>query len=298
MTRLAHIDARPEQTLAHIEPAVILEAVAAKGAVLLRGFDCDAAGFERFTTLFCERFHASPARANLPGESSDGTTTRAPEVNFSLLAHNEASYRPFEPPHLAFFLCLEAPSRPGGETLLVDGRAFLARMPEALMKRFLDEGVIFESRWAPARWQAELGVADPASLAELESKIAGLELSLDGEMLIYRCRRTAIQADGQGVPVFANAILAHLPEVRHPAYRDAKPYGKPGNQVYFGDGEPLSDAVVNTLVDIQDETGYAHRLRRNDLLVIDNSRVMHGRRFMEGDCPRVLLTRFGYLRGR
>lgn len=284
----------PRDGFERLDLGAVVHALELDGTVLLRGFEADLNEFEAFTRLFCNGFHRSVVRDELRAMRGDGFTARTPPVNFTLLAHSEGSYLPFEPADLGFFLCLEPPSSTGGETVLVDGRLFLDHLPGELRRRFESAGVIFESLWAPERWSAELGVSDEAGLAALRSRFPGLELRLEGSHLHYRCRRSAIQADHGGQPVFCNAILAHLPALRHPGYRDALAWARETNKVYFGDGEALSDAVVDLLIDIQDAVSLEHVQRKHDLMIIDNTRVMHGRRRTANDCPRELLTRFGY----
>lgn len=277
-----------------LDPNAVVRALEVDGTVLLRGFMADLNGFEAFTRLFCHGFHRSVARDELRALRGDGFTARTPPVNFTLLAHSEGSYLPFKPADLGFFLCREPPSSTGGETVLVDGRLFLDRLPGELRQRFESRGVIFEAQWETERWTAELDVSHESDLAALTSRFPDLELRLEGNCLQYRCRRSAIQADHGGQPVFCNAILAHLPVVRHPGYGESRVWARETNKVYFGDGEALSDAVVDLLIDIQDSVALEHEQRRHDLLIIDNTRVMHGRRRTANDCPRELLTRFGY----
>lgn len=296
MTSLAIIECSGAASLREIGAGHILEALAGPGVVVLRGFHTELEEFEAFTRSFCARFHRVAARDKLRDGRGDGYTAKAPERNITLLAHSEGTYRPFQAPDLAFFYCLVPPDSPGGEGLAVDGRLFLERLPPFIRSRIETQGVIFEAHWEPERWQAEFGIDNLSGFAPIAKQYADLACEFDGENMRYRCRRSAIQQDAQGRPVFSNAILAHLPAVRHDRYRDAHVYTKETNRVYFGDGEELPIEVVNSLIDIQDQVAYAHRLQRHDLLVLDNSRVMHGRRTMERDGSRVLLTRFGHLR--
>src|SRR5207247_336668 len=106
----------------------------------------------------------------------------------------------------------------------------------------------------------------------------------------------AITQSRQGVPVFATAMLAHLPHVNHPRYVGIYIYAHPTNGVSFGDGEQLSDADDNILIDIYDNLAYPHRWQAKDLLIIDNTRFLHGRTITKSDCERVLVSRFGWLK--
>lgn len=295
-TTLARLDPSPGSALDDLQPGPVIEALAGPGAVLLRGYRGGAEAFERFSQRCCDRFHPVAARARWQVPAGDGQTSRAPPVNFTLLVHSEGTYQPFRAPDLAFFWCQEAPAGGGGETLLADGRLFYRRLPPALRRRFEGQGAIFEALWEPARWQAEFGIQEPAEMAGLEQRYPGLACSFEGPDMRYRYRRPVIHDDRHGERVFANAILAHLPEVDHPAYVGASPYAKPTNRVFFGDGEPLGRDCVNALIDIQDDIALGHAWREGDLLVIDNRRVMHGRRPTVRDEARTLLTRFGHLR--
>jgi alpha-ketoglutarate-dependent taurine dioxygenase len=274
----------------------VLMSLRQTGTVLLRGFEPELSEFEAFSGLFCDRFHRSAARDEWRESNGDGSTARTPDVNFTLLAHTEGSYRPFPAPDIAFFHCQVPPVGGGGQTLLVDGRAFLDRRPDDARRRLESGGVIFEARWDRERWQGELGVDDVEGLDALAGDYPDFQYEIEQNEIIYRCRRQAIHEDMDGQQVFANAILAHLPGVEHARYRDARAYTRDSNRVYFADGEAIGAGFVNALIDIQDEVAHAHPLERNDLLLIDNSRVMHGRRLAQVDSPRVLLTRFGYLK--
>ena len=295
ITSVEVLEVNDQRELSAVSPAVVLDLLAGPGAVLIRGFEVGTDTFESFTRQLCDSFHGSAARLDLRNLSGDGYTVQAPATNFNLLVHNEGSFQLFRPADLAFFMCQLAPESPGGETLLVDGRAFLKCMPRDLRQRFEEQGVIYEALWEPKRWRAELDVKDEGALAGLVKKYPGFNYQLENGKLRYRYHRSAIQPDSQGELVFTNAMLAHLPAVDHPNYQHSIVHVKDTNRVFFGNGQELDQHVINTLIDIQDSVAYAHPWQGCDLLVIDNTRVMHGRKSTEVECPRVVLTRFGYL---
>jgi alpha-ketoglutarate-dependent taurine dioxygenase len=181
----------------------------------------------------------------------------------------------------------------GGETTLVDGVHFLKAMPGHLLEQFIQSDIIYEMDWQPERWKPEFQVASLRELEKLLSEQQDLEYEFRGENLALRYTTSAINRTRSGQPAFANALLAHLPRITHPAYQHNKVYTKSSNHVYFENGEEISDELINTLIDIQDKLMYLHEWRSFDLLVIDNTRFMHGRRMTTEDCERVLLSRFG-----
>jgi alpha-ketoglutarate-dependent taurine dioxygenase len=290
------LQAGPSRRLAALDSRQILDLLDGSGVVLLRGFDFDMDEFEAFTRRFCDRFHEVGTRVKLrrPG---DGYSSEVFRDNFTLLAHSEGRYRPWPPPpELCFFGCLVPPSAPGGETTLVDGAQFAERMPGELRARFESEGVSYEAHWDAERWQVEFQVADARELERLLRSFASVRYRIAGDELHIRYRTEALQPARSGALAFANGLLAHLPRITHPRYRDARVYVKPSNRVYFGDGEELGDDAVNQLIDVHDSLVHAHRWRTHDLLLVDNTRFMHGRRMTSVPCERVLVSRFGHFR--
>lgn len=272
----------------------VLRSLDDSGVILFRGLDFSLDLFELFTAIFCDDFHTVGTRVKLRKQQGDGLSTEVFRSNFSLLAHSEGTYRPWPPPpDLCFFYCITPPVEKGGETTLVDGTVFYERLPEDLRGQFTRHGVIYQSHWEPARWQAEFGVGDADELKQLLGRFSEVEFNLDHENLNVRYRAGAIVMTEYGRPAFANAILAHLPCINHPGYRDKKAYAKADNRVFFGNGEEINSDAVNKLIDIHDDTLIAHRWEAGDLLLIDNKRFMHGRRMTESPCDRILISRFG-----
>lgn len=264
------------------------------GVILFRGFNLSLESFESFSSIFCNDFHRVGTRATLRQHNGDGFSTEVFRNNFSLLAHSEGAYRPWPPPpELCFFYCVTPPSEAGGETTLIDGSAFYERLPKDLRARFAESGVIYQSHWGPDRWQTEFGVESCDELRHLLGKFPEVEFKLENKNLNIRYRTTAFRLTPLGKPAFANAMLAHLPNVNHPNYQDNKVYFKPDNQVFFGNGQKISDHIINQLIDIHDDILLAHRWQAGDLLLIDNTRFMHGRRMTVAPCERILVSRFG-----
>jgi alpha-ketoglutarate-dependent taurine dioxygenase len=54
--------------------------------------------------------------------------------------------------------------------------------------------------------------------------------------------------------------------------------------------------VVEHLIEIHDALAHAHRWHPGDLLIVDNTRTLHGRNRTAVDCERKLKSRFGWLR--
>jgi hypothetical protein len=262
--------------------------------VLLRGRTLDLDAFEALTRHICGGFHVVGTRQALRQPAGDGFTTDVLPSNFILFGHAEGTYRPYPPPpEICFFMCVVPPAAPGGETTLIDGAQMLEAIPRDLRARLEAVGIIYECIWEPIRWQAEFGMDTEPALCALLERLPNVNFTLRDGNLRISYSAPAITRLPDGSPVLANGILAHLPRINHPRYRGLPVYSNAKNRVYFGDGELIPDQVTNTLIDAHDQVRYRHRWLAGDILIIDNTRYMHGREMTTIPCKRVLLSRFG-----
>ncbi|MEE4237344.1 MAG: TauD/TfdA family dioxygenase [Anderseniella sp.] len=176
---------------------------------------------------------------------------------------------------------------------LIDGAQMLELIPQDLRERLEAVGIIYECRWEPSRWRREFGVDTEPAVCALLERLPNTRFSLTDGNLRMLYSTPAITRLPDGSPVFINGILAHLPRIDHPRYRGQPVYATGMNRVCFGDGELISDQVTNALIDAHDQVRYRHRWMAGDVLIIDNTRYMHGREMTTTPCERVLLTRFG-----
>ena len=264
------------------------------GGLVLRGYAGDLESFESLTKLLCTSFHRVGTREDFKQDRGDGFTTTVYPDNFILLGHSEGTYRPVPaPPDMCFFMCITPPDASGGETTVIDGRKMFELIPEEIRTRLLEQGMIYESEWAESRWKVEFNVETAEDLKVKLDTIASIEYELNDSMLTYRYHAPAILQTNDGHSVFANGLLAHLNEIEHPTYKDLPAYSNPANRVYFGNGEEMDNASINALIDAHDTCCYKHDWQLNDILVLDNARLMHGRAMCSYDCERVILSRFG-----
>ena len=269
------------------------------GVVLLRGGNFDIAGFEALTARFCEQFHHVGARRAMRRDQGDGFTTGVAPKNFILFGHSEGHYRPaFFLPDICFFMCIVPPRVAGGETTLVDGVELLRMLPVQLCRRLEDVGGRYEFSWEPTRWQAEFGVANKEELHAFLASFANARYTLSDDILHMFYTAPAISRTRDGSSAFSNGILAHLPEVNHPRYAGLPVHAKSSNRVYFGDGEMMNNEIINILINAHDRLIYRHRWQFNDVLIVDNTRYMHGREMTAEPCERVLISRFGRFKER
>ncbi len=282
-----------------LQGEVIRAALDRDGVVLLREQGYAGAGFLQLTEALCDVFHTVGARTSAAASAADSYTMAVPAGNYALLGHAESSFRPCAfIPDVCFFMCQVPPSVSGGETTFVDGVRLLQLLPDALRRRLQEQGVLYEFSWDAARWQAEFGVADESALRAFLDAFPHSHYRLEQGMLHMRHAAPAISRTRDGQAAFANGILAHLPAITHPRHAARPVHVKPSNRVYFGDGEPLSNDIINLMIDAHDQLVQRHRWQAGDILIIDNRRFMHGREASAAPCERRIISRFGRLKAR
>ena len=274
----------------------VVRLVTRAGAVVLRGLSLSAPEFEAFTRAFCGRFYISGVRHKgqmAKSGSHDGYTTRLRGSEFGILSHSEAAYLQ-EQPEVCFFHCEVPTQLPGGETCLVDGLAFYRQISAGLRKRLYRHGIIYHMLWERPRWQAQYGTESEIKVAQFLDQYPQMSYQFTREGLRLSVKSPAIQKSEGGRLIFLNGILSHLPEVKHPNYAPGSVYCNANNWLTYGNGTCLSNADISELIDIHDRILVPHRWQKNDVLIIDNRQVLHGRICPSPNDDRVLLSRFGW----
>ncbi len=209
-------------------------------------------------------------------------------------AHHELSYTP-DPPRFLAFWC-ERPAAAGGETPTVDGAALFAALPARVRAPFEAAGVAYHRRLPPpglpapvVSW-AEAFRAPTAEAAAAAARGRGLEARVQGAVLHTRVVLPALRDHPQAGPVWFNQAHAFWP--------DRRALGRSGwlwdqlarrsdrlqrSWATLGDGAPLPGAALAQIVAAMDALERPVPWRAGDLLLLDNHRVMHGRRPFTGD---------------
>ena len=252
------------------------------GAILLRGFTLDVREFDDFTAKFCSRFvsNSSPGRQSISADSRTQTVNLGPEP-FPL--HAELSREPFKP-DIAFFACARAP-RSRGETLLCDGTAIVAGL-QASTRKLLQENLL-EHRVvvSPEECLKIFGREQPRA-ADLDrvNRDSDYEFSIKGDKCFRMFTTPALQEPKFSAgPAFANFLLF------------ARYYLNLLNFPTFAGQVIIPNEVCAEIKAVSDSLSVAHRWQKHDLLMVDNTRFMHGRNAVENPAERLILTQFGYV---
>ncbi|MEU4797562.1 TauD/TfdA family dioxygenase [Streptomyces sp. NPDC023327] len=256
-----------------------------RGALLLRGFDVGGAdGFADIVRAlsgeplpYTER---SSPRSVIKGNVYTSTDYPPGEEIF---LHNENSYQASWPLTL-YFHCVRPPLTRGA-TPLADTRRVLAAVDGEVRREFVRRG------WTVVRnygdlvglpWQEAFATADRAEVERYCGE-RGIEATwLPGGGLRTRAVREAVRRHpATGEPVWFNHVtvfhVTTLPESVRRGLLEMLGEENLPSQTYYGDGEPIPDDVMDHLRACYRAASTRFDYRADDVLVIDNMLVSHGR---------------------
>ena len=259
------IEAAEERVIADLDPVAIIDLYKSHGAILFRGFGVDVEHFGRFVLQFCTTSvtNESAGRRAIDADANIHTVDGG-VGEFSL--HPELSREPWKP-DVAFFGCLSAPSC-GGRTTICDGVALAREMSEPVRRALADRRLLYVGPTWPSLLEYWLGTVTPTD-RQLAVPPEGCPYQFHrySESGIVRSfsRPALHQPMFIGAPAFGNFLL--FARFNH---------GRPDHPV-LDDGSLVPEAWLQDIKATGDRLSVAISWQRGDLLMLDNTRFMHGR---------------------
>ena len=283
--------------LSDSDPSRVKQRVKEAGVVVIRA----GASREDFETL-SERMmtpvvhHSTSKTVERDAVSADATTSTVNKGMDYIPLHREASYAP-GCPDLLMLYCVRPPDE-SGETFVCDGVELVEAMPTATRDFVKDVVLKWSWRSEPERWKAMLGASSKeeakARLNLIEKRLPPhekLEAEFDGDTLegVFQTL-CVIPTKWGGLRAFCNSLLIYH-------FRDTSPfYPKTQYTPTLGDGSPFPTDVLQEITELAEERTHDLTWQAGDILIVDNSRFMHGRRAFT-DTNRSILFRMGHVRG-
>lgn len=268
------------------------------GALLFRGFALKTVqDFESVAQAFCGELFGD--YGDLPREKSGrhvyGSTPYPPDK--PILFHNESSHM-HRWPQKQFFFCLQA-AQEGGQTPIVDGRLMFKGLRPDLRERLREKQLMYVRNFVPGvdvSWQDFFRTSDKAEVEALCAK-NGMDWQWleKGGLRTKQVCPAIIEHPDTGESVFFNQIQLHHVSCLEPAVRDSLLSmlgidSLPRN-VYYGDGTPLEDEVVEEIGLLYERTAVRFPWQEGDLIMLDNMLVAHARDPFVG--PRKIVVAMG-----
>ncbi len=259
------------------------------GAILFRGFPMTGAPeFEAVAStiageLFGEYGDLPPEET---GQRIYHSTPYPPDK--TILFHNESSHFSSWPLR-QFFFCV-VPSAEQGETPLLDCREVYEKLDREIVEEFESKDLMYVrnfSEGVDVPWQDFFHTDDKAAV---EKTCANAGMTCEWTDLGLRVRQLAkgVRTHPRtGERIFFNQVQLHhvacLDEETRTALRQLFADEDLPRNVYYGDGTPIPDAVVDRIGEVYEELCVEAPWEKGDLIALDNMLVAHARRPFSGE---------------
>jgi alpha-ketoglutarate-dependent taurine dioxygenase len=280
---LVLVEPTTERGVMDIDREAVIAQYKAQGALLLRGFGADLHQFQAFAKQFCRTsvINESPGRTPLDQAKSiysvDGGTNA-----FSL--HPELSREPWKP-DVAFFGCLSAPGQ-GGMTTVCDGVTLAQELPTKVRHGLERRRLVYVKGTWPELLEYWLGTSTPDDFC----------ITHPPKNCPYEFFRVR---DGRVARMFSR------PALHKPMFADALAFGNFLLFARFNNGRsdfpllddlhPVPEEWLQAIKTTGDVLTMAVQWQQGDVLMLDNTRFMHGRTAIADVSERQIATYFGYL---
>lgn len=250
------------------------------GALVFRGFDMDENGdnFRAFSDLFGCDFVTYPG-VKRDKVAADGTVQTAVKGEGSISLHQEMSYLP-DPfcPTFCGFYCQQPPLN-GGHTILCDGTQVVKFLSKPAVKLLKSQPLKYEMKFTQEQITTFLRIDSLEKFKKLMKK--------------HSLRKVfTLTNDGVSTKYYTPAFTLTKFGRKKALIKPLNNFGRMLKVPIFADGSPLPAGLYDELEDITDRLTVGIRWRKGDVLLFDNTRIMHGRRTVEDD-QRLIFTRFG-----
>lgn len=276
-----------DRSLGALDPTWVTGLLADAGFLLFRGFDTDLEQFTSFVKAHSGRITLDPARSFHGGEVAQKVDAGTGAVGL----HLENGNSPFGP-DLTWFLCEKAAAT-GSQTTVCDGYRVWDAASDTARTVFGTKDIMYSRRVEEPKWKAFVchqtdGRKDPdeitfADMQELVGSKVSTILRLNDDGSIHYAYRT-----GAARPTLFGNRLAWANSVFGPSYNYEAPC------ITFADGTEIPDTLLAEFRRLTAEVTEELDWQDGDLALIDNTRVMHGRREIL-DTDRTIYNAQSYL---
>jgi alpha-ketoglutarate-dependent taurine dioxygenase len=274
------------------------------GALLFRNFAVETEDFLAFTSRYCRDFSTYQGggfrwgaldRKKINGNDTLLTVTGSTQ-SFGIPLHGEMYYMSRRPT-LLWFYC-ESPPTAAGETTLCDGAELYRRLSPPAREYFLKNRLRYIRHLLDGEWQVafQTGELDDLRRWCVENETALSEHG-DGSVTVEYVSSAVCKERGAGGDIFINNLLViHSAEQAIRAGLAAELLSLPRNAcplvVRLEDGSEIPAALVEEIEETANSISVKHAWRKGDVLLVDNTRVLHGRKKC-ADSARNIYVRMG-----
>ncbi|MFN6470968.1 MAG: TauD/TfdA family dioxygenase [Nostoc sp. SerVER01] len=267
------------KSIVELEFKTILEIFNVCGILLFRGFDVNYQTMKAFAEKFSSRFVLDKDRP-IVDPNNRYITLVDPGMHY-VSPHCENANSPFRP-DLVWFCC-SVPAVQGGETLFWDGVRVWEEMSEELKNLFISRKIRFLQKFPAVDWKRFLGAG--STIGDVKKTLEGIEglsyqINEDHSVSIEYICSAVVKTKYGNKNAFANSLISE--------------YKNPKAVVTFEDGSPIPLVIINQIQEVMNRLTEVINWESGDLVMIDNSRFLHGRRSFT-DTRRRIFSLLSYL---
>jgi len=261
------------------------------GAILLRGFRIlGAQGFREVVEAMHENILEYKNRSTPRKIISEGvfSSTEYPQDQ-SIPQHNEMSYT-LSWPKKIFFYCNTPPSE-GGQTPIADSRCVYKKLPKELKERFEKHGIMYVRNFGNGidlTWQDAFQTNKKEEVEEYCNEHEIEFQWLDNEHLRTKqiCQASITDKSTEEKSWFNQAHLFHISnlpsDIENYLRRQYSEEELPRNAL-LGDGNYITKEDLKIIRDVYKDEEILFDWEKDDILILDNERISHGRRPFNGE---------------
>ena len=271
------------------DPALLdIDAVAAEyrkyGALVLTGLDVRHEAFIALTERFAPTFMEYVGGANNDRDSAYGksttvlTVTGGAAAKYAIPLHGELHYT-YPRPKTMFFCCIR-PADANGQTMLCDGVALWKALPDPIRTLFETRRIRYRRIYTEADWK-KVYKTDDLDRVKATCAKAGVVLNELGDGQIETIHIAHVYNDVAAGRSFVNNMLVWAAREYISGFTDS--------QVRFEDGSDLPKDVLYKIHEISEKLTLNIPWQPGWVALVDNTRVMHGRRSYEDEKRDIIL---------
>ena len=263
--------------LAALDPILIIQLYVLFGAILFRGFKVTLEAFENFSDKFTGKYvvNGSLTRESV---SAHGTTQTVNKGKQIIPPHAEMAYSPFRP-EVLWFYC-DTPATQDGETLICDGLDVWSNLDPRIKQLFLGRKLTYRK-----------------SFNNQEHDLNSMALFWLGQSIETSSIRETLARIPNTVFLVEDDGSFHLeytvPAVQKPKHHDALAFANSliveDQTCFFENGEAISRDLRLEVFYQTAQCCRKHKWQAGDVLMVDNSRMMHGRAPFRDDQRRIFV---------
>ena len=250
--------------LTQLNKELIIELFKQHGILLFRGFEENFETFVEFSNSLSEDFIDYTGGVFKRKQiNNNPTVLSVNDFKDRIKLHGEMYYQK-EHPSMLWFFCAQPPIK-NGQTIVCDGKEFYNELSNTLKTLFRHKCLKFSGTLDKDVWQARFKTDNIDKLKNICSN-NNIQVKINDDLSInqvYTCPAVYPSLCGT-YQIFINSLL--------PA-KEINP-----NVVSFDDNSEISKDIMSELNEIADRITVEINWQKGDILMIDNNRIMHGRR--------------------